>query len=435
VLPHTRLSHIRLSSTGHAHPVTASYRELFAEPALRRLAWADVCARLPQGMVSVALLLVVAQHEPMTVAALAVAAYTLGQAVTGPLRGRLADRYGLIPVATVCALGYAAALLALLVSALSAGPAGSDIGAAALAGLLNPPLSPGLRSLWSARAGPRLRQTAFALDAAVFDLAYITGPVLASVLATGLAPAAALGLMLALTVAAVITIARSSHPAPPPARRRRPGSRLRPLRSRSLRELLLTAALANAALSATEVALIAYVRHHHALWASGPLLAEVSVGSIVGSLLLGARSAAPGIGGVSEADGATRQFRRLPRLLSGYTGGLALLTVAGLYPPLLAVAAPVAGLCLGSTLATLFGAAAGAAPDGSGNETQAWINSIMNGGAAAGAALAGFASSQPLLALALATAAAAAAAVSAVIASALGRSRPPAENPVGHEGE
>jgi hypothetical protein len=182
--------------------------------------------------------------------------------------------------------------------------------------------------------------------------------------AAALAVAAALGLMLALTVAAVITIARSSHPTPSPARRRRPGSRLSPLRSRSLRELLLTAALANAALSATEVALIAYVRHHHALWASGPLLAEVSVGSIVVSLLLGARSAAPGIGGASEADGATRQFRRLPRLLAGYTGGLALLTVAGLYPPLPAAAA-----------------------------------------------------------------------VSAVIASALGRSRPPAENPVGHEGE
>jgi hypothetical protein len=42
----------------------------------------------------------------------------------------------------------------------------------------------------------------------------------------------------------------------------------------------------------------------------------------------------------------------------------------------------------GPTLATLFGAAAHAAPKGAGTETQAWVNSIMNGGAAAGAALA-----------------------------------------------
>jgi MFS family permease len=45
----------------------------------------------------------------MTVAGLAVAGYTLGQAATGPARGRLADRRGLVPVAAVCAAGYALA--------------------------------------------------------------------------------------------------------------------------------------------------------------------------------------------------------------------------------------------------------------------------------------------------------------------------------------
>ncbi len=88
----------------------------------------------------------------------------------------------------------------------------------------------------------------------------------------------------------------------------------------------------------------------------------------------------------------------------GYTLGLAILAAAGLYAPLLAVAAPLAGLCLGPTLATLFGAAAAAAPRGGGTETQAWINSIMNGGAAAGAAVAGLAADRPVLALALAAA-------------------------------
>jgi hypothetical protein len=48
--------------------VATSYRGLFAEPALRRLAVADVCARLPQGMVSITLLLVAALHASMTVA-------------------------------------------------------------------------------------------------------------------------------------------------------------------------------------------------------------------------------------------------------------------------------------------------------------------------------------------------------------------------------
>ncbi len=394
-------------------PVAAPYRGLLARPVLRRLAVADICARLPQGMVSITLLLVVAQHASMTVAGLAVAGYTLGQATTAPLRGRLADRRGLVPVAAACGIGYA--LLALLAAARARGPAGLLIGTAAVAGLVNSPLSPGLRSLWSAHAGPQLKQAAFALDAAVFDLAYITGPVLASALATGFFPAAALGVLLALTAAAVLTIgrpparaarpARAAHPARAGRPARPPEVRSRPLRSAALRDLLVTAALANAALSGCEVALTAYVRHHHALWASGPLLAEVSVGSILGSLLLGARGAAAG----------SRPDRRLPRLLAGYAGGLAVLTAAGLYAPLLAVAAPLAGPCLGPTLATLFGTAASAAPRGGGTETQAWLNSIMNGGAAAGAALAGLAAGRPILALALAAAAAASAAVTAVI--------------------
>jgi hypothetical protein len=395
----------------------AAYRGLFAEPALRRLAIADAFARLPQGMVSLTLLLVAAEHASMAVAGLVVAGYTLGQAVTGPVRGRLADRYGLAKVAACCSLGYALALLALLAAAITRAPAGLLIGVATTAGLVNPPLSPGMRSLWSARAGARFAQAAFALDAAVFDLSYITGPVLAGALATGLAPAAALGLMLALTGAAVAIIGRQPRDRPavhPPQRRSWPRF---PLRSAGLGRLLLIGALVNAALSATEVALTGYVRYHHALWAAGPLLAGVSAGSILGSLLLGAQNS-----GVRTSPG------RLPGLLACYAGSLAALTAAGLCPPLLAVAAPLAGLFLGPVLATLFRGAAAAAPSGSGTETQAWLNSIMNGGAAAGAAaagallsgpvLGGAGANRPVLALALACALALGAAVSAAVGGA-----------------
>jgi MFS family permease len=266
-----------------------SYRRLLAEPALRGLAVADVCARLPQGMVSITLQLVTATRAPMSTAGLVVAGYTLGQAVTGPLRGRLADRHGLARVCAACAAGCALALLGLLAGSLAGAPGGLLIAAATAAGLVVPPLSPGMRSLWSAQAAGALRQTAFALDAAVFDLAYLTGPVLASSLAAGIAPGAAAGALLALTGAAVVMIGPRSRP---PARRPVPG----PLNSAALRRLLVTGGLVNAALSATEVALTAYVRQHHALWASGPLLAEVSVGSIAGSLLLGAREPGAGSG-------------------------------------------------------------------------------------------------------------------------------------------
>jgi hypothetical protein len=296
------------------------------------------------------------------------------------------------------------ALACLVAGSMAGAPAGLLVAAATAAGLVVPPLSPGMRSLWSARTTAALRQAAFALDAAVFDLAYITGPVLASSLAAGVAPGAAAGLLLALTGVAIVITGMGTGAGRAGRTARARGPVLGALNSPALRRLLVTGALANAALSATEVALTAYVRHHHALWASGPLLAEISAGSIAGSLLLGARMAAAG------AD------RRLSRLLACYALGLAALTAAGLCPPLLAVAAPVAGLCLGPSLATLFGLASSAAPPGQGTEAQAWLNSLMNGGAAAGAALAGILASAPVLALALAAATAAAAAASSAVA-------------------
>lgn len=375
-----------------------AYRRLLAEPLLRRIAVADVCARVPQGMTSITLLLVAAQHASMAVAGLALAAYTLGAAVTAPARGRLADRRGLFPLAAVCAIGYAVAWLGLLACSLARGPVWLLAAAAAAAGVMIPPLSPGVRSLWSAHAGAALRQAAFALDAAVFDLSYIAGPVVASALATGVAPTAALALVLVLTGAAVAAVGQHSRPADPGPAGRPPRG---PLRSAGLRRLLITAALANAALSATEVALTAYTRDHHALWASGPLLAGVSAGSVAGSLLLGTRPARARAG-------------RLPRLLGCYAFGLMGLAAATLYAPLLALAAPLAGLCLGPALATLFSATADAAPRGAGTESQAWINSVMNAGAAGGAALAGLSASRPVLALVLAAGAAAAAALTAL---------------------
>jgi MFS family permease len=178
-------------------------------------------------------------------------------------------------------------------------------------------------------------------------------------------------------------------------------SRLGPLTAPALRRLLLTGALANAALSGTEVALTGYVRQHHALWAAGPLLAELSLGSIAGSLLLGARSAGAG----ATADHDTGERRRLPWMLACYSAGLGVLAAAALRAPLVAVAAPLAGLCLGPTLATLFSLASSAVPGsavpGGGTESQAWLNSAMNGGAAAGAALAGLTAGVPALSLAV----------------------------------
>jgi predicted MFS family arabinose efflux permease len=372
--------------------VPSSYRRLAADPVLRRLAAADVMARVPQGMLSMTVLLAVSWHSSLRTAGLVLAAHTVGQSVTGPLRGRLADRRGLYQVSALCGAAYAIALAGLLTMSLAHAPALVMAGTGAAAGLVLPPLSPGLRGLWARHSAEDLRPAAFAVDAAVFDLSFLAGPILASALATGVSPAAAVIVVLVLTAAAIAVIRPHARDAGSPAR---PGRPRAPRRARMLMNLLVTAFFANAALSATEVALTAYARAHDALWASGPLLAGISAGSITWSLLLGAR----------PRSGDDRW--RLCRRLGAYAAGLAVLSAASLYAPLLAVAVPLAGLFLGPTLATVFTAAATAATPGGESATQAWLTSIMNGGAAAGAAIAGLAAARPILGLATAAAAAA----------------------------
>jgi predicted MFS family arabinose efflux permease len=113
---------------------------------------------------------------------------------------------------------------------------------------------------------------------------------------------------------------------------------------------------------------------------------------------------------VSAVLDAAGSYRRL--LGNPVLRGLAVADVCARLPQGIADAAPLAGLCLGPSLATLFSLASSAAPDGAGTEVQSWLSSVMNGGAAAGAALAGLTASQPMLSLAVATAAAADSAVS-----------------------
>lgn len=384
-----------------------SYRRLFEQPGLRGLAVADLAARLPQGMVSITLLLVAAQRAPFTTAGLAAGAYALGQALTAPVRGRLADRRGLRMVVPCCLAGYVLALAGFAVAARLAPSALALVGGALLAGLSTPPLSPAMRGLWAVRTPPELRRSGLALDAAVFDLTAIAGPALAGVLATRIAPNAALAVQLVLMACAAAVVSRQpgapGRAAPASGKAAPAGGGPGPLRVPALRRLLVTAALANLALTMTEVALTAFARRQGAAWAAGPLLAALSVGSVAGSLLLGR---------LGERGRSTR--RRLPLLLAGYALGLAVLAAAGLRPPLLAVAAPAAGLCLGPTLAALFTATADAAPAAAAIEAQSWVNTVMSGGSAAGAALAGLAAARPLAAVLLAAAAAALAAATAL---------------------
>src|SRR4029453_2622055 len=127
------------------------------------------------------------------------AAIALTSGLLAPVRGRLVDRLGQPRGLPPMALAFAAALAGLVaVAGPGAGSVAATVGLAAVAGAGGPPLGAAMRGLWLSLfgRGPRL-QTAYALDAVLDELLFVTGPLLAGGLATlyrpaggGLAPAA-----------------------------------------------------------------------------------------------------------------------------------------------------------------------------------------------------------------------------------------------------
>ena len=96
----------------------APYRALLSLPGLRRLLGAALVGRLPQGMSSLAILLLIRGATGSYAAAgAAVGAYALASAAMAPLQGRLVDRFGRMRVLPPSAIGQGVVLVGLVLAA------------------------------------------------------------------------------------------------------------------------------------------------------------------------------------------------------------------------------------------------------------------------------------------------------------------------------
>src|SRR4029453_11275645 len=156
------------------------------------LGW-SMLGRLPLGMTPLALLFLVrAEGYGYGSAGLVVALYSVAVGSGAPARGREVDRDGPSAVLRVRAVLYPALLAVVIVlAALDAGIVPITI-VAALAGVSLPPLSSSVRVVWPRIAPDDLRSTAFALEAALQEVFFVGGPLLAAALAA-VEPAAPVG--------------------------------------------------------------------------------------------------------------------------------------------------------------------------------------------------------------------------------------------------
>ncbi len=359
----------------------ATYRSVLRVPHASRLLIGTLIGRLPSGMAPLAIVLVGTHTVGLRAGSALAALYLLANAVGGPLLGRLVDRQGQTRVLTASAAAAAAGLLLLTAGGSSWWVA---LAAVTLAGLAKPPLDASLRALWGPLMPDREHErVAVALDAALQELIYITGPLLVASLAYmlsarwALLATAALGLTGTLLV--VTALPSRSWTATP-----RRADWLGPLRSHSLRVLYLAMLFVGIPMGVlTPLAVTFADRLHHA-GLSGALPASVSAGALVGGLLYGARSL-PGSTSV-----------HLVVLSAGFaTGWIPLLAAAN--ASLAVAACLIPGLFMAPLLSAAYFLTIRLAPAGTVTEASALLVAALDIGCAMGSAASGLFFAQALL--------------------------------------
>lgn len=166
--------------------MASSYSRILSKSGAWQFSAAGLIARFPSSMVGLSTILAVQTlYGSYTAAGFVSAANIISVAIGAPLLGRLVDRYGQSKVMLPSTLASVTALLGLIFSAQAHAPLWVLAILAALAGGLGGSMGSLVRSRWSNILDrPDEIHTAFSLEAAADEVAYMVGPVLATALST-----------------------------------------------------------------------------------------------------------------------------------------------------------------------------------------------------------------------------------------------------------
>jgi MFS family permease len=365
--------------------MASAYRPVLARPGAARLLSSAVLARLPQGMSSLAILLLVhgATHS-YAAAGIAVGLSALTVAISMPIQGGLVDRLGIARVVAPAAVGQALAYVLLGVLAAVHAGALALILCAALVGAVQPPVSSVVRaSLSTMFVDHAVRESAFALEFVLQEVIFVSGPLLITLLITLTSPGVSVYALAVIGFVGSMTFLRSPLLAGAHGGEGKRHDRRSALRSVDLRWLLLPVAFLGFGLGCLDVGIPSLALHLGSRPASGVLLALWSLGSMIGGLWFGTRTQRSGAG--RQPSGAGRRYVMLM-----------LANVVFLMPYLLAGSIVVCGFCsviAGLAIAPIFSCQYSVATRvihaGTENEAFSWILSGLIAGAAAGSALSG----------------------------------------------
>lgn len=347
-------------------------------PGLVRLFLTSIVGRLAMGAISlVAILRVQEMTGSYATGGAVAAALAIAHGVFAPVLGRLADRHGQTRVIVRAAIVHAAALAGFAALPDSAGfePA---LVLAAIAGATQPPLTASQRAIWSdTLTDSDDRHRLYSFEAAVFEIVYISGPLLIVGLIGAWSLQAAVVACALFTLGGALAFASSSlsrawRPHPD-----RSDDRSGAMSSPGVRTLMMLFLLFGVAMSAIEIAVAAFAADDGSRGAVGLLLGVWGLGSMIGGFAI-ARLPAP-----AEA------WRRVAVFFVAMGAGTALLPLASDLWSLGALLF-VAGIGIAPGLAVAFNLLSDVAPIGTVTEAQTVVSTGIGIGFGFGSALGGW---------------------------------------------
>ncbi|MFE2284458.1 MFS transporter [Streptomyces sp. NPDC059443] len=355
------------------------YGQLLRTPGALGFVLPGFAARLPFGMLTISILLLV-QHTTGSYGSAGIVAAVTGisMALFAPVMGKLIDRHGQSAVLVPVALTHATAVSSLAALALLGAPVWALALAAVPAGASVPQVGPMVRSRWAAKLeGSPLLPTAAAFESVTDEFTFVVGPVLATALCTGVNPAAGLVTEAALTLIGGLLFAAQRATQPKPVARPANGEKhASALSFHGLRVLIVAFIGIGAVFGGMQVSLAAFSEEIGNPGANGLLYGVFAAGNMIAGIACGA---------IAWKIGPRR------RLILGYIGLTAAASVlwAANSMILLGALGLVVGLCIAPALITGYTMIEQLIPATSRTEAFTWLTGAVAFGQAGAVTLAG----------------------------------------------
>jgi MFS family permease len=380
------------------------YLEIFRYPGALGFSAAGLLARMPMAMFGLGtVLLIAAITGRYGLAGTVAAAGSIGYAVCAPQAARLADRFGQHRVLRPLAGFFALSTIIFIGCAVMRAPLWALLLSGAAAGASMPSLGSMVRARWSAMLGdsPRLH-TAFAIESVNDEMIFVAGPVIVTVLATEVYPAAGVAAAMLLCVTGTLLLAAQRRTEPPPRTRpvpmpapvaaaqplAQPPSAAQPLPAaqpgtggsrvpaRGLIALVPVYWCLGVTFASVDLSTIAFAQEHGHKPLAGIILGSYALGSAIGGLLYGSRTWRTPV-----------ERRFLISLCCTAAGISTFWAQTGLLSLVLVIF--ISGLTISPTFIAGYSLVEGQAPAHRRTEGMAWLSSSISVGVASGSAVVG----------------------------------------------